>query len=309
MIDLSGKTILVTGASRGIGAATALALDHAGARVVLTYSSSAAKAQEVAEACTNDPVVLQVDLAQPGAASELFDKAIDQVGSIDVVVNNAGIAPTADIDATDKEWADAWQTTMQVNLFSLADICRKAISHFVPNGGGTIINIASRAAFRGDEPNMMHYAASKGAVVSLSRSIARGYGKDGVIAHTINPGWVSTDMATDFFAANPDALDGFPLGEAVPPEEVATRSPSWHRAWLDISPAQPWRSTALPTCVSQSVTRRQDRVFRGSATLSSCRNVRRWAVGRRGIHGRGGRRTLRSRSRCAACPWSCRPCG
>ncbi|MBT5757951.1 MAG: SDR family oxidoreductase, partial [Acidimicrobiaceae bacterium] len=79
----------------------------------------------------------------------------------------------------------------------------------------------SRAAFRGDEPNMMHYAASKGAVVSLSRSIARGYGKDGVIAHTINPGWVSTDMATDFFAANPDALDGFPLGEAVPPEEVA----------------------------------------------------------------------------------------
>ena len=211
MIDLSGKTILVTGASRGIGAATALALDHAGARVVLTYSSSAA----------NDPVVLQVDLAQPGAASELFDKAIDQVGSIDVVVNNAGIAPTADIDATDQEWADAWQTTMQVNLFSLADICRKAISHFVPNGGGTIINIASRAAFRGDEPNMMHYAASKGAVVSLSRSIARGYGKDGVIAHTVNPGWVSTDMATDFFAANPDALDGFPLGEAVPPEEVA----------------------------------------------------------------------------------------
>ena len=221
MIDLSGKTILVTGASRGIGAATALALDHAGARVVLTYSSSAAKAQEVAASCTNDPVVLQVDLAQPGAASELFDKAIDQVGSIDVVVNNAGIAPTADIDATDQEWADAWQTTMQVNLFSLADICRKAISHFVPNGGGTIINIASRAAFRGDEPNMMHYAASKGAVVSLSRSIARRYGKDGVIAHTINPGWVSTDMANDFFAANPDALDGFPLGEAVPPEEVA----------------------------------------------------------------------------------------
>ena len=310
MIDLSGKTILVTGASRGIGAATALALDHAGARVVLTYSSSAAKAQEVAASCTNDPVVLQVDLAQPGAASELFDKAIDQVGSIDVVVNNAGIAPTADIDATDQEWADAWQTTMQVNLFSLADICRKAISHFVPNGGGTIINIASRAAFRGDEPNMMHYAASKGAVVSLSRSIARGYGKDGVIAHTSQPGLGLYRYGDRFLRGQPGRTRWFPAGRGRAARGSRdTPSPSWPRAWLDISPAQPWRSTALPTCVSQSVTRRQDRVFRGSATLSSCRNVRRWAVGRRGIHVRGGRHTLRSRSQCAACPWSCRPCG
>jgi 3-oxoacyl-[acyl-carrier protein] reductase len=138
-----------------------------------------------------------------------------------VVVNNAGIAPEADIDASDQEWADAWHVTMQVNLFSLADICRKSIAHFIPKGEGTIINIASRAATRGDEPNMMHYAASKGAVVALTRSIARGYGNDGIVAHTVNPGWVSTEMAEGFFAANPDALDGFPLGEAVPPSEVA----------------------------------------------------------------------------------------
>lgn len=222
MIDLRGKTILVTGASRGIGAATATTLDNAGARVVLTYGSSEAQAQAVAASCSNDPVLLRADLAEPGEASALFDAALAQVGSIDVVVNNAGIAPTADISASDDDWADTWHTTMQVNLISVADICRKAIAHFIPNGGGTIINIASRAAFRGDEPNMMHYAASKGAVVSLGRSIARGYGHQGVIAHTVNPGWVSTEMATDFFASNPDALDGFPLGEAVPPEEVAS---------------------------------------------------------------------------------------
>lgn len=221
MINLSGKNILVTGASRGIGAATAQTLDAAGARVVLSYGRSSTQAAEVAAVCTNDPVLLQADLAAPGAATELFAQAIDSVGSIDVVVNNAGIAPEADVNATDLDWANAWSTTMQVNLFSLADICRSAIAHFVPKGEGVIINIASRAAFRGDEPNMMHYAASKGAVVSLTRSIARGYGKQGIVAHTVNPGWVSTEMAEGFFAANPNALDGFPLSEAVPPQEVA----------------------------------------------------------------------------------------
>jgi len=221
MIDLSGKTMLVTGASRGIGAATVAALDSAGARVVMAYGRSASQAEAVAATCANDPVLIAADLSQPGAGSAMFDQAVEAVGSIDVVVNNAGIAPQADIAATDEDWAHAWNTTMQVNLLSLADISRKAIMHFLPQGEGTIINIASRAAFRGDEPNMMHYAASKGAVVSLTRSIARGYGKHGIIAHTVNPGWVSTEMAQDFFAANPDALDGFPLGEAVPAAEVA----------------------------------------------------------------------------------------
>ena len=221
MIDLSGTTILVTGASRGIGAATTTALDHAGARVVMSYGRSATQAEQVASACQNDPVLISADLAQPGAAATLVAQALDAVGSLDVVVNNAGIAPEADIEVSDAEWADAWSSTMQVNLFSLADICRQAIAHFLPNGGGTIINVASRAAFRGDEPNMMHYAASKGAVVALTRSIARGYGDRGIVAHTVNPGWVSTEMAEGFFAANPDALNDFPLGEAVPPAEVA----------------------------------------------------------------------------------------
>ena len=221
MIDLRGRTVLITGGSRGIGAATVPVLDTAGARVVFTYGRSRDAADAVAARCTNDPVLLHADLADPAAAVTLFDEALEAVGSIDVLVNNAGIAPEVELDAADDEWADAWHTTMQVNLFALADLCRKAIQHFVPRGEGTIINVASRAAFRGDEPNMMHYAASKGAVVALTRSIARGYGKQGIVAHTVNPGWVSTDMATNFFANNPDALDGFPLGEAVPPTEVA----------------------------------------------------------------------------------------
>ena len=226
MIDLQGKTILVTGASRGIGAAAVRALDRAGARIVMSYGQSRAAADQVAAECSNEPVVLQADLAVPGEATRLFADAVEAVGSIDVVVNNAGIAPEAGIDATDQEWSDVWHQTLQVNLLSLADLCRSAIVHFLdrePVAGdrGCIINIASRAAFRGDEPNMMHYAASKGAVVSLTRSIARGYGKDGIVAHTVNPGWVSTDMAVGFFEANPDALADFPLGEAVPPEEVA----------------------------------------------------------------------------------------
>ena len=221
MIDLSNTSVLVTGASRGIGAATARALDAAGARVVLTYSSSAEEAEAVARACTNDPVVLQSNLDVPGAGNELFTEAVEAGGSIDVVVNNAGIAPEATVEASDDIWDAVWQSTLQVNLISLADICRQAIIHFEERGGGSIINVSSRAANRGDDPHLMHYAASKGGVTALTRSIARGYGHMGIVAYTIAPGWVATDMATNFFAENPDALDSFPLGEAVPPEEVA----------------------------------------------------------------------------------------
>jgi len=165
--------------------------------------------------------VLQSNLSAQGSGNTLFAAALDALGHVDVVVNNAGIAPEADPSSTDDIWDAVWQTTMQVNLISLADICRQAILHFEQRGGGAIVNVASRAAFRGDDPELMGYAASKGGVIALTRSIARGYGNKDIVAYAVAPGWVSTDMATNFFAANPNALDHFPLSEAVPPEEVA----------------------------------------------------------------------------------------
>ena len=221
MIDLTGMSILVTGASRGIGAATARILDAAGARVLVHYGASAVAAEALAGELANDPIVVQADLSEPGAGGRLWADAVEAAGTIPVVVNNAGIAPYAAVEDPDDVWSRAWETTLQVNLVALADICRAAIGHFDRIGGGTIINVASRAAFRGDEPNMMHYAASKGGVVALTRSIARGFGDRAVVAYAIAPGWTLTEMAADHLAAHPDEAAGYPLGEAVPPEEVA----------------------------------------------------------------------------------------
>ena len=221
MIDLTGTSILLTGASRGIGSVTARVLDRAGARVLVHYGASRDAAEALASSLANDPVLLEADLSRAGAGAALWAAAIDAAGTVPVVVNNAGIAPYAAVEDSDEVWASTWERTLQVNLVAVADICRAAIGHFGTIGGGSIINVASRAAFRGDEPNMMHYAASKGGVIALTRSIARGFGDRGVVAYAIAPGWTATEMALDHLAANPDEVAGYPLGEAVPPIEVA----------------------------------------------------------------------------------------
>ncbi|SMB84381.1 SDR family NAD(P)-dependent oxidoreductase [Deinococcus hopiensis] len=223
MADLTGKVILVTGASRGIGAATARTLAHAGAQVIIHYGRNATEAQVLVEDLGHDHALpLGADLSQPGAAAELFQRAAAWQGRVDVLVNNAGIAPTATVDDPVGEWSAAWASTLQVNLVATADLCREAILHFRERGGGIIVNVASRAAFRGDNPDAMHYAASKGGVIALTRSIARGYARENVLAYAVAPGWVSTDMAQAYIEAHADTIAReIPLGEVVPPEEVA----------------------------------------------------------------------------------------
>lgn len=221
MINLSGKTILVTGGSRGIGAAIVKVLAAAGAEVVLHYGRSQAEAQKVAREAGNCHLV-RADLAQPGAARELWDEALAWKGHIDVLVNNAGIAPYARVEDDFAQWSRVWNETLQVNLLSLADLCRAAILHFRTRGGGILINIASRAAFRGDNPDMMHYAASKGGVVALTKSIARGFGKEGILAYGVAPGWVETEMAADYIREHAaDIVRDIPIGSVAPPQDVA----------------------------------------------------------------------------------------
>jgi 3-oxoacyl-[acyl-carrier protein] reductase len=224
VIELAGKVMLVTGGSRGIGAATARTLGAAGADVIVHYGRDRAGAEDVAARIGAERCVLvQADLAAPGAGAGLWDQALAWRGHIDVVVNNAGIAPTVGVTDPLSAWATAWDQTLRVNVVAVADICRAAILHFRTRGGGTIINISSRAAFRGDTPDYMHYAASKGAVVALTKSIARGFGREGVLAYGIAPGWVRTDMAEAAVQARGlDALTrDIPLGDMAPPEEVA----------------------------------------------------------------------------------------
>ncbi|WP_104990022.1 SDR family NAD(P)-dependent oxidoreductase [Deinococcus sp. NW-56] len=223
MLDLTGKVVLVTGGSRGIGAATVRTLAAAGADVIVHYGRGEAEARSlVAEAGEGRAIALGADLAQPGAGTALFREALAWRGRVDVLVNNAGIAPTVTVDDPEDAWAGTWAQTLQVNLVAVADLCREAVLHFRTRGGGTIINVASRAAFRGDNPDAMHYAASKGGVIALTRSIARGYAREGILAYAVAPGWVRTDMAEEYLREHAaDLARDIPMGDVVPPEEVA----------------------------------------------------------------------------------------
>jgi NAD(P)-dependent dehydrogenase (short-subunit alcohol dehydrogenase family) len=142
---------------------------------------------------------------------------------VDVLVNNAGVAYSAPLDADDDAWLDAWHRTQQVNLAAPAQLCRDAVRHFQQHGGGRIVNVSSRAAFRGDTPEYLAYAASKGGMVALTRSLARAFGKDNIVAFDVAPGFTRTDMAQDFIDAYGEdyAMRGAALPRMTEPDDVA----------------------------------------------------------------------------------------
>lgn len=221
MITLEGKRILVTGASKGIGAATARVLLEAGAKVALHWHTAEAEAGALAEAFAERSTLVHADLGNQTMARHCFAEAVDWAGGLDGLVNNAAVMPySAPEDATEA-WDADWDTVWRVNVRAVADLCRAAVLHFKSDHrGGAIVNIASRAGFRGDLPDAMHYAASKGAVVALTRSLAKGYAKDGIRAYTVAPGWVRTERVAERIDADPAATAEIPMGEAAPPREV-----------------------------------------------------------------------------------------
>lgn len=227
MPSLEDRKILITGASRGIGAATAKAAAEAGATVIGSYRHAPGALHDLQGEFGADRVyAIESDLARPRAGAVLWGEAIKATGTIDALVNNAGIAPMSAIEDEDEAWYRDWADVLAVNTQAVADLCREAVRRFKTAGGGRIVNVASRAAFRGDTIDGLHYAASKGAVVALTRSIARGYAKEGVRAFIVAPGWVKTDMASVIY--EPDQGSGYesalaeiPMGDAAPPEQVA----------------------------------------------------------------------------------------
>ncbi len=222
-IDLSGQKILVTGASRGIGKAIAGQLAGAGAQVAVHYHRNSDTANRVAEDIGHGAETFQADLCKPVEVIQLFDNVLAKFGRLHAIVNNAGIAISSDVDGSDIDFTDAWSKTMLVNLHATGLLCKKSIEHFVDCGGGRIINISSRAAFRGDTSDFLAYAASKGGVVSLTRSIARAYGRQGIKAFIVAPGFTHTDMAEDFIKKYGESYikDDLALNSLTQPEDIA----------------------------------------------------------------------------------------
>jgi len=221
-IDLAGKRALVTGGSRGIGRAIAEALIGSGARVAVHYHREQAAAEAVAHRGTGSCSII-ADLADARACATLVERAVAELGGLDLLVNNAGIALAAPIDDPVEEWTRGWEATMAVNLTASAILARNAIRHFRGRGGGSIVFIASRAAFRGDTPEYLAYAASKGGMVALSRSIARGFGKEGVASFVIAPGFTRTEMAEAFIEKYGEdyAMKDVALDRMTEPRDIA----------------------------------------------------------------------------------------
>ena len=223
MITLDGRVILLTGASKGIGAATADRLLVAGADLVLHYNAAPGHTAELVERHGADRcMAVQADLGTADAVDRLWADALAWRGRIDGLVNNAAVMLSASPDDPMEAWRADWQRTLAVNVTAVADLCRHAVAHFKERGGGTVVNIASRAAFRGDLPDAMHYAASKGAVVALTRSLAKAYAADDILVYAVAPGWVGTQRIRAKLdePGNQRLLADVPMGDAAPPEEV-----------------------------------------------------------------------------------------
>lgn len=220
--------ILVTGASRGIGAAIVQRLAEKDVRIIAASSADG-------------------DLADPATPARLWASALERLDErIDVLINNAGVFEANPLDSED--WTANWNRTMQINLTASAELCRAAVLHWQQRkSGGRIVNIASRAAHRGDSPAHWHYAASKGGMVSMTKTIARAYAAEGIYAFAICPGFTMTGMADDYVASRggEKLLADIPLGRVAMPEEVAEMAafcalkapPSMTGAVLDVNGA------------------------------------------------------------------------
>lgn len=223
-LDLTGQSALVTGASRGIGKAIARALAMAGARVAVHYHRNHAAAKAVAAALPGGPhLVLGGDIADPAVPPALVEAAVQGLGGLQVLVNNAGVFEEhPPLDSDYDAWRDAWQRTLGANLFGPANLCHAAARHMATHGGGRIINVSSRGAFRG-EPDAPAYGASKAGLNAMSQSLAKALAPHGVFVYAVAPGWVETDMGADYLAGpGGDAIRGqSPLNRVARPEEVA----------------------------------------------------------------------------------------
>jgi 3-oxoacyl-[acyl-carrier protein] reductase len=222
-IDLTGKVILVTGASRGIGRGAAIRLANAGASVAVNYHRSEKEALEVVREIGKAAMPVRADVSDPAQAETMVNAVIERFGKIDVLVNNAATFDSNPFDSDDyAKWQRGWTETFALNVFGAANAAFLAMRSMRKNGGGKIINIASRAAFRG-ETEFADYGASKAALVNLTISIARGCAKDNIVASCVAPGFIETDMAkSELDKHREDIVNQIPLRRVGTVDDVAS---------------------------------------------------------------------------------------
>ena len=218
------KIVLITGGSRGIGKATAIAFASKGAQVAINYRSNQTAAEETLALLEgNNHLLVPADIADPTAVKNMVDKVVSHYGRIDILVNNAGVFEYHPIDEVDYAiWQQNWERTLQINLVGVSNTIYCAAQYMIQQKSGKIINVSSRGAFRG-EPQQPAYGASKAGMNAMGQSLAQALGKYNISIGTVAPGFVSTDMA----AAVLDGPDGdavrnqSPMGRVAHPEEVA----------------------------------------------------------------------------------------
>jgi 3-oxoacyl-[acyl-carrier protein] reductase len=223
MIDLSGKVVLVSGGSRGIGAAVARMMAKAGATVALTYATRKKDAQHTAQEIAvagRECLIIRADVSQAADIQHAVRTVLDHFGRIDVLVNNAGVWKRAHMGSmTEKQWDE----TVDINLKGTFLLCNAVVPVMKKQKGGKIINIASTAGQRG-EPYYSHYAASKGGVIAFTKAIAAELAPSNIIVNCVSPGWVDTDMTADALTdrrTRTEIRRLIPRGRVATPEEIA----------------------------------------------------------------------------------------
>ncbi len=223
-MEFTGKKVLITGASRGIGKATALAFAEKGAKVGLNFRSNVEEAEKtLAELTGKGHELFQNDISKKENCETLINDFVSAYGQLDVLVNNAGISIFHEIDQVDFEhWTHAWETTFQTNLFATANLCYWGAKAMIETGGGRIVNVSSRGAFRG-EPTKPAYGASKAALNAMSQSLAKKLAPHNIYIGVVAPGFTETEMAAVTLTPveRENLLRESPFQRMAQPKEVA----------------------------------------------------------------------------------------
>ena len=222
--DFTDQVVCVTGASRGIGRAIAILFAEAGARVVVHYHRNREAAEQTLNHLSGDShIIVQADLSEAQAVEAMTQTMISRLGRIEVLVNNAGIFEPHPLKKVSyKQWQQAWQRTLGANLIGVANLTFCVAQQMIKQGGGRIVNVSSRGAFRG-EPNAPAYGASKAGLNAMGQSLAQSLAPHNIFVHTVAPGFVETDMAQAVLSGpEGEAIrNQSPLGRVARPEEVA----------------------------------------------------------------------------------------